>query len=83
MTQVITHNGIQYKVETFVAVFSEFDDTILDECMDMREAKKKFKGYRCIYKWAAAEWINDDGDLAASVYGETKQGAIKNLRAAL
>lgn len=83
MAQVITHNGFQYKVETFVAVFSEFDGTLLDECSDMREAKKKFEGYLCIYKWAAAEWINEDGDLAPSVYGNTRQEAIKNLRSAL
>ena len=66
-----------YKVETFVVVFNSFGD-IVDEVCDMREAKKSYKGYS--FKWAAAELIDEDGNLNPSVYGATKQEAISNLR---
>lgn len=69
-----------YKVEIFVVVFNSFGD-IVDEVCDMREAKKSYKGYT--FKWAAAEQIDEDGNLNPNVYGATKQEAISNLRKSL
>lgn len=79
MTTIKKRNQ-SYKVETFVVVFNSFGD-IVDEVCDMKEAKKSYKGYS--YKWAAAELIDEDGNLNPNVYGATKQEAISNLRKSL
>lgn len=69
-----------YKIETFVVVFLSDGKTQVDECLDMREAKKKYPHHYYIYRWAAAEWINEDGDLNPCVYGNTKREAISKLK---
>lgn len=56
----------------------------IQEFDSMAEAKAYFKGLTgYTFKYAAAEQINDDGDVNPAVYGDTLQEAMNKLKKVL
>lgn len=59
-----------YTIWRWVIVLAGAD--IIEEFESMAEAKKEYKGTPGVrYKYAAAEQINEDGDVNPAVYGNT------------
>ena len=75
-------NEIKYKGYTicrWVAVFAGAD--ICDEFDTMKEARGAYKGVKgARFKYAAAEEINEDGDVNPAVYGATLKEATNKLK---
>ena len=79
-------NLIKYKNYTIVRWVTVFrDGEPVDELDTMADANasfyKKAGGYE--FKYAAAEQINDDGDVNPAVYGDTLKEATDKLKAIL
>ena len=78
MKNIIEYKG--HKIQRSVAVF--LDGEYVDEFDSMAEANASFYkragGYE--FKYAAAEWINEDGDLNPAVYGDTLKEATDKLK---
>ena len=58
-------------------------DSIIGEFDSMADAKKAMKGAPSTFKYAAAEEINDDGDVNPAVYGDTLKEAMDKLKKVL
>lgn len=56
-------------------------DDVIGEYDTMAEARKAMKGVPGVrFKYAAAEHINNDGDVNPAVYGETLASATEQLK---
>jgi len=78
------NNEIKWKGYTICRwVVAMIDDTILGEFDSMVDAKKAMKGAPCTFKYAAAEEINEDGDVNPAVYGDTLKEAMDKLKSVL
>ena len=80
MINTIEYKG--YKIERWVvAVVYDPDIHVLGEYTSMSEAKDKLGGVPGVYfKFAAAEWINKDGDLNPAVYGDSLSEVTKKIK---
>ena len=77
-------NEVKWKDYTICRwVVAMIEDTILGEFDSMSEAKKDMKGTHCTFKYAAAEEINEDGDVNPAVYGDTLKEAMDKLKSVL
>ena len=77
MKNIIKYNG--YTIFRWVVVFTCAD--IIGEYDSMIEARKAMKDVSGVcFKYAAAEQINDDGDVNPSVYGETLSEVTNRLK---
>ena len=77
MKNVIKYKG--YTIVRWVAVFEH--GTPINEFDTMADAKAYYKGHSGYdFKFAAAEEINDDGDVNPAVYGNTLKEATDKLK---
>lgn len=77
-------NEIKWKDYTIYRwVVAMVGDSIIGEFDSMADAKKAMKGVPCTFKYAAAEKINDDGDVNPAVYGDTLNEAMNRLKKVL
>jgi hypothetical protein len=77
-------NEVKWKDYTICRwVVAMIDDTILGEFDSMVDAKKAMKGAPCTFKYAAAEEINEDGDVNPAVYGNTLKEAMDKIKSVL
>lgn len=81
---------IQYKnheIEVWVELYDPEDDFIAQYCESVKEAKHYQQVWpqyaHCAIRWAAAEIINEDGDVNPSVNGTTKKEALDKLKKVL
>ena len=75
---------IKYKGYTICRwVVAMVEGSIIGEFDSMADAKKAMKGAPCTFKYAAAEEINDYGDLNPAVYGDTLKEAMDKLKSVL
>lgn len=75
MNNIIKYNG--YTI--YVWVVAMIDDHIIGEFDSIREAKKEMKGCPCEYMYAAAEEINQNGDVNPAVYGITRKEVLTKI----
>ena len=61
------------------------DGEPIEEFWDSQNDAIKFAKYRdgCVVKYAAAETINDDGDLNPAVYGDTLKEVMEKIKSVL
>lgn len=59
------------------------EGSIIGEFDSMADAKKAMRGAPCTFKYAAAEEINDDGDLNPAVYADSLKEATDKLKSVL
>ena len=77
-------NVIKWKGYTICRwVVAMVEDSIVGEFDSMADAKKAMKGTHCTFKYAAAEEINDDGDVNPAVYGDTLKEVMDKLKSVL
>jgi hypothetical protein len=71
-----------YTICRWVAVFEHGE--VVNEFDSMADAKAYYKGHNGYdFKYAAAEEINDDGDVNPAVYGDTLKEAMDKLKKVL
>lgn len=71
-----------YTICRWVAVF-EYGE-VVNEFNSMADAKAYYKGlYGYDFKYAAAEKINEDGDVNPAVYGDTIKEVMDKLKSVL
>ena len=77
-------NEIKYKGYTICRWFVVLnaDGEPIEEFWDNKNDAIKFAKYRegCVVKYAAAEIINDNGDVNPAVYGDTLKEATDKLK---
>ncbi len=83
MTREIKVNGKRVKIEVFITVFDKLTDSPCDEFDDMKEAKYQYDTQDYYYRWSAAEYINEDGDINVPFYADKKSEAIAKLKSYL
>ena len=83
MTREIKVNGRNVKIEVFVTVFDKLTDSPCDEFDTIQEAKYQYDAQDYYYKWTAAEYISENGDINIPCYAETKSKAIAKLKSTL
>lgn len=78
-------NNIKYKGYTIVRWVVVFvGGQPINEFITMADAKAYFRGqHGCVFKYAAAEEINADGDVNPAVYGDTLKEATDKLKVLL
>lgn len=77
-------NEVKWKDYTICRwVVAIVDDTIIGEFDSMAEAKKSMKGTPCRFRYAAAEEINEDGDVNPAVYGDTLKEVMDKIKKVL
>ena len=64
-------------------VVAMIDDYIIGEFDSMTDAKKAMKGAPCVFMYAAAEEINDDGDVNPAVYCDTLNEVMNKIKSVL
>lgn len=78
---------IKWKDYTIVRWFVVFnaDGEPIEEFWDSKNDAIKFAENRegCVVKYAAAETINDDGDLNPAVYGDSLKEVMDKIKKAL
>lgn len=75
MTREIKVNGKK--------VFDKLTDSPCDEFDDIKEAKYQYDAHDYYYRWSAAEYINENGDINIPCYADTKSQAIAKLKSNL
>lgn len=83
MTETIIIDGKAQKIEVYVAVIEKLSKVEVAEYDSKKEARKDFGEYIYGIKWAAAEWIDEDGNTNPAVYAGTKREAIAKLKEVL
>ena len=83
MTEIIIVDGRQQKIEVYVAVIEKLSKTVVAEYDNMREANKHWGEYLYDKKWAAAEWIDEDGNVNPATYADSKRAVISKLKKVL
>ena len=83
MTREIKVNDKKVKIEVFITVFDKLTDSPCDEFDDIREAKYQYDSQDYYYKWSAAEYINENGDINIPCYADTKLQAIAKVKSNL
>lgn len=77
-------NEIKWKDYTICRwVVAMVGGSIIGEFDSMADAKKAMKGAPCTFKYAAAEEINDDGDVNPAVYADSLKGAMDKIKSVL
>ena len=77
-------NEVKWKDYTICRwVVAMVENSIIGEFNSMADAKKAMKGSPCAFKYAAAEEINEDGDVNPAVYGDTLKEAMSKLKSTL
>lgn len=77
-------NEVKWKDYTICRwVVAMIEDRVIGEYDSMAEAKKAMKGAPCTFKYAAAEEINEDGDVNPAVYGDTLKEVMDKLKSVL
>ena len=77
-------NVIKWKGYTiFRWAVAMIEGRVIGEYDSMADAKKAMKGTPCTFKYAAAEEINDDGDVNPAVYGDTLKEVMDKLKSVL
>jgi len=79
MKNEINWNG--YTICRWVVAMVE--GRVIGEYDSMAEAKKAMKGSSCTFKYAAAEEINEDGDVNPAVYGDSIKEVMDKLKSVL
>lgn len=82
MTETIIVNGKEQRIEVYVVVTNGENNEVVAEFDNMGDAGKHFGG-QYGKRWAAAEWIDEDGNLNPAVYADTKRKAIAKLKSVL
>ena len=77
-------NEVKWKDYTICRwVVAMVGGSVIEEFDSMADAKKYMKRVPCTFKYAAAEEINDDGDVNPAVYGDTLKEAMDKLKSVL
>lgn len=76
-------NEIKYKNHTiirWIAVIDMGTGNVIDELDSVAEYRRAYKNSNTDFVYAAAELINDRGDVNPAVYGETLKEATDRLK---
>ena len=77
-------NKVKWKGYTICRwVVAMVEGSFIGEFDSMTDAKKNMKGTPCTFKYAAAEEINEDGDVNPAVYGDSIKEVMDILKSVL